>query len=58
MSFSAAMIAVGFAGTFAGGVVLTRMGDARFRLALDIVLLVIAARLVLAGIAGLRAGGA
>ena len=48
--FIAAMILCGLAGTFAGRLVLTRMTDARFHRALDIVLLLIAARLIWAGL--------
>jgi uncharacterized protein len=58
IGLTAAMILAGFAGTLAGGLVLTRMGDERFRRALDLVLLVIAAQLVLAGLADLRKGEA
>lgn len=47
----AAMIAAGVAGTWAGRRVLDRLGDARFRRALDALLLVIAARLVWTGLA-------
>lgn len=52
----AAMLFAGLAGTLAGGLVLNRLGDARFRRVLDAVLLLIALRLVMAGIADLRAG--
>lgn len=51
--FSVAMILAGLLGTWSGGLVLNRMTDARFRRALDIVLLLIAARLVWAGFTGL-----
>ncbi len=54
IGFTVAMIAAGFLGTLAGGLVLNRMADASFRRALDIVLLLIAARLVIGGIADLR----
>ena len=56
LPFTAAMIVVGLIGTVVGARVLDRMGDVRFRRALDIVLLVIAARLVLGGLGELRAG--
>ncbi|GGL61648.1 sulfite exporter TauE/SafE family protein [Wenxinia marina] len=49
----AAMIAAGFLGTLAGGQVLNRMSDARFRRALDVVLLLLAARLIWGGVRGL-----
>lgn len=55
LAFIVAMIVAGFAGTLAGGLVLNRMGDVRFRRALDIVLLVIAVRLVIGGVLDLRA---
>lgn len=51
--FSVAMIAAGLLGTWAGGFVLNRLSDARFKRALDILLLLIAARLVWGGIAAL-----
>ena len=51
--FSVAMILAGLVGTWAGGLVLNRMTDARFKRLLDIVLLIIAARLVWAGVASL-----
>lgn len=54
--FAAAMIATGFFGTLVGRLVLNRMHDLHFRRALDIVLLLIAARLVYGGIMDLRAG--
>ncbi len=50
LPFIAAMVVVGLIGTFAGRVVLTRMTDARFHRALDIVLLLIAMRLIWSGI--------
>ncbi len=49
LGFCVAMIAAGFAGTLAGGYALDRMNDARFKLALNAVLLLIAARLLWAG---------
>jgi uncharacterized membrane protein YfcA len=48
--FIAAMILVGLLGTFAGSLILTRMTDVRFHRALDIVLLLIAARLIWSGL--------
>ncbi|WP_187429515.1 hypothetical protein ROLI_041130 [Roseobacter fucihabitans] len=48
--FIAVMIATGFCGTLTGKAVLNRMGDDRFRLALNIVLIALAARLVYAGL--------
>jgi uncharacterized protein len=51
--FSVAMIVAGLLGTWAGGAVLNRLSDARFKRALDILLLLIAARLVWGGIAAL-----
>lgn len=56
LGFIAGMIATGFLGTLAGRLVLNRMGDHRFRRALDIVLVLIALRLVAGGIMDLRAG--
>lgn len=53
----AAMMMAGLAGTLAGGLVLNRLSDVRFRRVLDLVLLVIAVRLVIAGIGELRAAG-
>jgi uncharacterized membrane protein YfcA len=50
LGFTVAMILAGLLGTFAGGLVLTRMTDVRFHKALNIVLLLIAARLIWAGI--------
>ena len=54
--FIAAMIASGFAGTLAGRLVLDRMDDRRFKRALDVVLLVLAARLIWGGAAGIARG--
>lgn len=51
----AAMMVAGLAGTLVGGLVLHRIGDVRFRRVLDAVLLVIAVRLIITGIADLRA---
>jgi len=48
--FIAGMILAGLLGTMAGNLVLTRMSDARFHRALDIVLLLIAARLIWSGL--------
>ena len=56
LGFVIAMIAAGFLGTLAGRLVLDRMGDIRFRRALDLVLLVIAVRLVMGGVIDLRGG--
>jgi uncharacterized membrane protein YfcA len=50
ISFISAMILAGLIGTFTGRVVLTHMTDARFHRALDIVLLLIATRLIWSGI--------
>lgn len=50
------MLVAGLAGTLAGGLVLHRMGDVRFRRVLDIVLLVIAVRLVASGVLDIHAG--
>lgn len=49
------MMVAGLAGTLVGGLVLHRIGDVRFRRVLDAVLLVIAVRLIITGIADLRA---
>lgn len=54
--FIVIMIAAGLVGTWTGRHVLHRMTDARFKKALDLILLVIAARLVWAGVGGLLAG--
>jgi uncharacterized membrane protein YfcA len=54
--FLAAMILTGFAGTIAGGLVLNRLDDRRFKIALDIVLIVLACRLIYAGAAHLLRG--
>ncbi|MGR3755721.1 MAG: TSUP family transporter [Tranquillimonas sp.] len=56
LPFVAAMIALGFAGTVAGRLLLNRMDDRRFRLALDVVLLLLAVRLVGGGLAQLWPG--
>ena len=48
----AAMVAAGLLGTVAGRLVLLRIDEARFRLALDAILVVLAARLIWAGLAG------
>jgi uncharacterized membrane protein YfcA len=57
LGFCAAMIATGFLGTVAGGHALNRLTDARFKLALNAVLLLIAARLLWAGGAALLEAG-
>jgi uncharacterized protein len=51
--FAVVMIVAGLLGTWAGGAVLNRLSDTRFKRALDILLLLIAARLVWGGIAAL-----
>lgn len=51
------MMVAGLAGTLVGGLVLHRMGDVRFRRVLDAILLVIAVRLVIAGVMELRTEG-
>ena len=56
LPFVAAMIALGFAGTVAGRLVLNRMDDRRFKRALDLVLLVLSVRLVWGGLRDLLAG--
>lgn len=50
LGFTIAMIAAGVIGTFVGSFVLDRISDARFRLALDIILVVLALRLIWAGL--------
>ena len=50
IGFIAAMILAGLAGTAAGGLVLNRLGDARFRRGLEVVLVLISARLVIGGL--------
>lgn len=54
--FVAVMIVLGFAGTVCGKLLLNRMPDARFRRALDLVLLLLAVRLVWGGLSQLLAG--
>ncbi|MFN7091529.1 MAG: sulfite exporter TauE/SafE family protein [Allorhizobium sp.] len=49
VGFTIAMIGCGALGTFAGRLVLDRISDKRFRLALDIILVVLALRLIWAG---------
>lgn len=49
--FLTAMIVAGFIGTVAGKVLLNRIDDVRFKRALDLILLVLAVRLIYAGIA-------
>lgn len=56
LPFVLAMIAFGFAGTVAGRLVLIRMDDVRFRRALDLVLLLIALRLIVGGVMQLLGG--
>jgi uncharacterized membrane protein YfcA len=51
------LIAFGFAGTVAGRHVLTRIDERRFKLALNIILGVLAARLIYAGVTDLWSGG-
>lgn len=48
--FIALMIGAGLAGTFAGRAVLLRISDRHFKRALDVILLVISARLILIGL--------
>ncbi len=52
LPFVLTMIAAGFAGTVAGRLVLTRIDDHRFKLALNAILVLLAARLILSGLAG------
>lgn len=52
LPFIAAMIAAGFLGTLTGRAVLTRIDERRFTLILNAILLVLAARLVWAGLTG------
>lgn len=52
----AGMILTGFLGTLAGRLVLNRITDARFKRALDIILFLIALRLIWAGVQDWRAG--
>lgn len=54
--FSVAMIIAGLLGTWAGALVLNRITDDRFRRILDVLLLLIAARLVYAGAMALWGG--
>ena len=51
--FMAAMILAGFLGTLAGGQVLNRMDDRRFKLALDVMLILLSVRLIYGGLTGL-----
>lgn len=53
LGFTIAMIAAGLAGTLAGRLALNRLTDARFKTALDVLLLLIAARLFWAGLQAL-----
>ncbi len=55
-AFILAMMLAGFAGTLAGLRLLRRMDDRRFRIALDTILLLLAARLIYAGLKGLWGG--
>ena len=55
LGFVTAMIAVGFLGTLTGKLLLNRIDDIRFKRALDLILLVLAARLVFDGSAELLA---
>ncbi|MDZ4135857.1 MAG: TSUP family transporter, partial [Paracoccaceae bacterium] len=50
LGFIAGMILAGFAGTLVGRAVLNRISDARFRMALDVVLVLISARLIWGGL--------
>lgn len=52
-AFIAAMILAGFLGTMAGRLLLNRIDDRRFRLALDAILLLLSARLIYAGLSDL-----
>jgi uncharacterized protein len=52
LPFVIAMIVVGFAGTVAGRLVLTRISDARFYWVLNAILLTLAARLIWSGTSG------
>ncbi|MEM7643266.1 MAG: sulfite exporter TauE/SafE family protein [Pseudomonadota bacterium] len=52
-SVIAALVAVGLIGTFSGKLVLNRISDARFGLALDLLLVVISVRLIWTGLAHL-----
>ena len=54
--FLVAMIVTGFLGTIAGKVLLNRIDDLRFKRALDLILLVLAIRLIYAGAAELIRG--
>lgn len=54
LGFIVAMIAAGAAGTLLGRLVLDRLSDARFRIALDLILGLLALRLVWSGLANLR----
>ncbi|WP_353475050.1 sulfite exporter TauE/SafE family protein [Salipiger sp. H15] len=54
-AFIVAMIAAGFVGTMAGKLLLNRMDDKRFRLALDAILILLSVRLIYAGLRDLLA---
>lgn len=53
LGFLALMIASGFAGTVAGRMLLNRIDDRRFKLALDVILVLLSLRLIYAGLRGL-----
>ncbi len=55
-AFVAAMIAAGFCGTLVGTTVLNRIDDRRFKLALDVVLVLLSVRLIYAGLRELLTG--
>ena len=56
-AFVAAMIVAGFAGTMAGKLLLNRIDDHRFRLALDAILILLSVRLIWGGVSDLMSGG-
>lgn len=56
-AFIGAMIAAGFLGTMVGKLALNRIDDRRFKLALDVVLILLSLRLVYGGLRGLLQGG-
>jgi uncharacterized membrane protein YfcA len=57
IGFVAVLIAAGFMGTLVGRQVLTKIDERAFRLALNIVLSLLALRLIWGGVTGLAAGG-
>ncbi|WP_306132264.1 sulfite exporter TauE/SafE family protein [Roseivivax marinus] len=57
LPFIAAMIAVGFAGTVAGRLLLNRMNDVGFKRALDVILILISMRLIWSGVTQFLADG-